>query len=219
MPSSRSSSPALAIRVVPSDQLAELRRAACDYVQRATGCALNGSEESLAFVDHYLDLLRHDPPQQTDALRLVAYALGVYLGDLAIARFGGRWLALPRTSDEDTSDPALSPLAWRVDLDAVPLRFDPIGMAAAALSRLDPTSASDEAEDDGISLRPGGRTLQTALAEALARTAPVSDEYFYSFTGRFETLSHIVDLVLDLQQQRESSTAEPDDEAAGSVLH
>ncbi len=219
MPSRPSSSSPVSIRTVPSDTLAELRRAACDYVQRATGCALDGSEESLAFVDFYLDRLRSDPPQHMAALRLVAYALGVYLGDLAITRFGGRWLALPIPDEEGASDPAASPLSWRVDLDAAPLRFDPIGMSATALAKLNPALADEHAEDDGIALRPGTRSLQASLSEALSRAAPVSAEYYYSFTGRFETLSHIVDLVLDLQQQRAESSAALDDESAGQVLH
>jgi hypothetical protein len=209
----------MSIRLIPIDQLAELRRAAFDYVQRATGCPLDGSEESLAFVDHYLDRLRKDPPEHTEALRLVAYALGVYLGDLAISRFGGRWLALPLSDEGEPQDPALSPLSWRVDLDAVPLRFDPIGMAAAALSQLRPAQAPDEAEDDGISLRAGARGLQSALQEALAHAAPVTDEYYYSFTGRFETLSHIVDLVLDIQARRAQAEAQAEDETAGSLLN
>ena len=218
MPSRPSSLPALSIRVVPSDQLAELRLAASDYVQRATGCALDGSEESLAYVDYDLDRLRKDPPQHVEALRLVAYALGVYLGELAISRFGGRWLAVP-DADEESTDPVLSPLSWRVDLDAAPLRFDPIGMAAAALAQLSPTFAPDAAEDDGISLRAGARSLQAGLREALSQTAPVSDEYYYSFTGRFETLSHIVDLVVDLQQQRAAAEPTSDDESAGRFLN
>lgn len=219
MPKPLSPSPALSIKGVPSDQLAELRRAASDYVLRATGCVLDGSEESLAYVDYYLDRLRADPPQQADALRLVAYALGVYLGDLAIARFGGRWLAQPAADAAEGEDPTLTPMTWRVDLDAVPLRFDPIGMAAVALSQLGTaTPAPDEAEDDGITLRPGGRGLQAALHDAMSRTAPVSADYYYSFTGRFETLAHVVELVLDLQQQRAAQQAS-EDESAGSLLH
>jgi hypothetical protein len=222
---SRPLSPPLSIQIVPAEQLAELRRAAADYVARATGCALDGSEESLAYVDHYLDRLRADPPRRAEALRLVAFALGTYLGDLAIARFGGRWLALPAAASagdaaEATSDPSLAPLAWRVDLDAAPLRFDPIGMAVSAFSDL---VATDDAElvgleaDDGISLRPGARSLQAALHGALARLAPVSADYYYSFTGRFETLAHIVELTVELQGQAAARSADTDAEADASA--
>ena len=229
--SSRPQPSPLSIQSVPSDQLAELRRAASDYVLRATSCALDGSEESLAYVDHYLERLRQDPPRRPEALRLVAFALGTYLGDLAIARFGGRWLALPpepaaSEGDAPSADPTLGPLRWRVDLDAAPLRFDPIGMALSAFADL---VQSDDSEldgveaDDGISLRPGARSLQAALHEALSRLAPVSADYYYSFTGRFETLSHVVELTVELQAQAAARNAESEDaETAtpgGSFLH
>jgi len=42
---------------------------------------------------------------------------------------------------------------------------------------------------------------------------------YYSFTGRFETLSHIVDLVVDLQQQRAAAEPTSDDESPGRFLN
>ncbi len=234
MPSLPQSSP-LSIQTVPKEQLAELRRAATDYVLRATDCILDGSEESLAFVDHYLDRLRAEPPRRPEALRLVAYALGTYLGDLALARFGGRWLALPppppgegsdaaEGASATATDPTSSPLRWRVDLDAAPLRFDPIGMAISAFADLlggENAELAGVEADDGISLRPGARSLQAGLHEALARLSPVSADYYYSFTGRFETLSHIVELTVELQGQATAQLADAEGEEPGAepLLH
>ena len=111
--SSRPQPSPLSIQLVPSDQLAELRRAASDYVLRATSCALDGSEESLAYVDHYLERLRQDPPRRPEALRLVAFALGTYLGDLAIARLGSLAGAAARARRESEGNRRADPMLGR----------------------------------------------------------------------------------------------------------
>ena len=65
-----------------AEQLAALSRAAVNYVERATGCKLDGSEESLAFVDHYLDEVRKGTPPKPEVLRLIAAALGAEGADI-----------------------------------------------------------------------------------------------------------------------------------------
>jgi hypothetical protein len=145
---------------VPAELLATLYRAAVDYVARATGCSKDvlflpsqrgaevgdAAQVALAFVDHYLEKVRGGPPPQPEVLRLIASALGVYFGELAIACFGGCFLALPadaatrdRDDEEDSEsaepqeDQAAAISRWRVELLAVPLVLDPIAMAVAAL--------------------------------------------------------------------------------------
>ena len=39
------------------------------------------------------------------------------------------------------------------------------------------------------------------LLEAMARLPPVSEEYYYSMTGRFETVSYLVEILASLQQE------------------
>lgn len=189
-----------------AEQLAALRRAAGDYVERAVGCKLDGSEDSLAFVDHYIDEVRKGAPPKPDVLRLIAAALGAYLGELAIARFGGRWLVLPLAKDKDAqsdaesdaeSDSSYEESRWRVELEAAPLRLDPIGMAAAALIRPPKDNL------DAFVLLPGNRHLYEPLQTALERLAPVSEDYYYSLTGRFETLVYVGDLLASLVEQSE----------------
>lgn len=184
-----------------AEQLAALRRAAGDYVERAVGCKLDGSEDSLAFVDHYIDEVRKGAPPKPDVLRLIAAALGAYLGELAIGRFGGRWLVLPPAKDPDNDnegeDESDVESRWRVELEAAPLRVDPIGMAAAALIR------PPKDELDAFVLSPGHRHLYEPLQTALGRLAPVSEDYYYSLTGRFETLVYVGDLLASLVEQSE----------------
>jgi hypothetical protein len=157
--------------------------AARQYVKRSVGVELDGSDTSLAFVDHYLAATRGSEPVKDDVVALVAPALGAYLGEVAIARFGGRWVL--------ESD---APATWRVELEPVDLRFYPVGMAAEAL-RLDEV----EGYDAVFATRPG---LMDALEQALAAAPPVSEEYYYSLTGRLETLEHVVEILVELERQR-----------------
>ena len=86
-----------------------------------------------------------------------------------------------------------------------------------ALSAFADLVQSDDAELDGVGGRrrhqpaSGARSLQAALHEALSRLAPVSADYYYSFTGRFETLAHVVELTVELQAQAAARNAESED--------
>lgn len=198
--------------------VAELVRAATDYVQRATGCRpefLDRSEESLAFVDHYIQKVREQAEPggklQPAVRTLAAAAMGVYLGEVMRGRFGGRWLGLPeenprkQAGDGAEADGLLGaeelpadPRRWRLQLGAAPVVCDPIGMAAAALRSLDELEEDSGADEVGFSV-PSAYTVP--LHEALARVPPVELEYFYSLTGRLETLSYAVEILVDLQQK------------------
>jgi hypothetical protein len=164
--------------------------AAKSYVQRTLNIELDGSETSLAFVDHYAQSAR---PVKDEILALVAPALGAYLGQIAIAKFGGHWVL-------ESENPA----QWRVELSLVPLRFFPVGMAAEAVR-------GDEVEgyDASFSSTPA---LMGKLLEALSRVPPVEEQYYYSLTGRLETLAHAVDILTDIARQNQEPQAEDEDE-------
>ena len=157
--------------------------AARTYVKRAVGTDLDDSEESLAYVDHYIATTAANEALKPEVLALVAPALGVYLGQVAIARFGGHWVL-------DSDDPA----DWRVELEPAPLSFHPFGMAAEAMSNeeVDGYDASFSTRDD----------LMGPLAEALESSPPVDENYYYSLTGRLETLEHAVDLLVEIERKR-----------------
>ncbi|MFO0574146.1 MAG: hypothetical protein U1A78_09120 [Polyangia bacterium] len=221
-----------------AEPVQELVRAAIDYVHRATGCRpefLDRSEESLAFVDHYIDQVRggeHTAPAMRPEVRtLAAAALGVYLGEVMRLRFGGRWLALPdatplsarsrvkqpagRSADdlgrdqEDLEELAGKlpgdPRAWRLQLAAAPVVCDPIGMAASALRELDELGEDSGADEVGFAVP---SAYSEPLHEALARVPPVEVSYFYSLTGRFETLSYAVEILADLQRKDAEDAAQ-----------
>lgn len=164
--------------------------AAKKYVQRAVGVELDDSEESLAYVDHYITSTARaetgDPRLGPELLALVAPALGAYLGQVAIKRFGGKWV----TDGE--------PAEWRVELSPAPLTFHPVGMAAQALrgEDLDDWDASFSTRDE----------LMGPLLEALEAAPPVDEAYYYSLTGRFETLTHALDILVELERRKRDQT-------------
>jgi len=189
-------------------RLTELGHAACDYVQRATGLDLDHSEESLAFVDHYLRQVRSGDPLKPEVQILVAAAIGVYLGETLLGRFGGRWLAIPAdpTTMAEEGTPVLDsiddPTGWRVELEAAPLICDPLLWARQALRADDETEAED---GGGLSVPPSlWETLQTIMA----RLPPVTEEYYYSLTGRFETVSYIVEILASLRAAEEEKDSD-----------
>lgn len=188
-------------------RVSELIQAACDFVFRTTKLVLDHSEESLAFVDHYVRDVRALAAVQPEVKRLVAAALGVYLGELLLSRFGGRWLCVEAESQRAAADgdangkttgpgptPVDDPENWRVALAAAPLLCDPVRWAAQALD------FGQDAMPDGGGLAVGG-TFQELLAEAMARLPPVSEDYFFSLTGRFETVAYVVELLAEAQNR------------------
>ncbi len=165
----------------------------------------DAAQVALAFVDHYLEQVRKGPPPQPEVLRLIASALGVYFGELVIACFGGRFLTLPAEAarleageDVEAWEAAESIARLRVELASVPLRIDPIAVAVAAL--LPHAAAEEDAEIFALSAQKS--ELAEPLHAALTRLAPVPVDYYYSFTGRFETLAHIVDILTELLARR-----------------
>ena len=155
--------------------------AARGYVSRALGLELDGSETSLAFVDHYIQK-SGGAALKDDLLALVAPALGAYFGEVVIAKLGGAWAL-------DGEDPA----RWRVELEPVELRFYPVGMAAAALR-----GGEVDGYDDSFGTRP---ELMARLSEALAMSPVVEADYFYSLTGRLETLTHVTELLVEIERR------------------
>ncbi len=172
-------------------EISAFLQAARDYVTQAVGVEIDGSETSLAFVDHYIASASGEPGLRPEILELVAPALGAYFGELAIAKFGGRW-RLPPAPGGGQPEPA----RWRVELAPVELSFHPVGMAAAALS-------GGEVEGYDACFRTSPR-WSGQLEEALAAMPPVDEAYFNSLTGRLETMAHAVDVLTELKRLEEA---------------
>jgi hypothetical protein len=158
------------------DQVSDYVRAAVEFVRRAVGLVLDGSDESLAVLDHYVAQVPRDRPA---ILELVAPAVGAYFGEVVRRRWGGEWRLVGE------------PAAWRLSLEGGAVTFAPVGMAAAAVRR-----AEVDGYDAEVALDPSCRE---EIEAALERAAPVTEEYFYSLTGRFETLQYVLDLLAGLR--------------------
>ena len=159
--------------------------AARTYVFNAIKVELDGSETSLAFADHYIDTMarRSEEALADDVLELIGPALGAYFGEVAIAKFGGRW----STAGEDSA-------TWRVALEAAPLEFSPVAMAMTALR-----SAEVPGWDATLETTLGHRAT---LEQALAASPPVDERYFYSLTGRLEVIAQVAELLIELERQK-----------------
>jgi hypothetical protein len=178
-------------------EVSDYIRAAVEYVKRAVGMELDGSDDSLAVLDHYVAQV---PADKTELGALVAPAVGAYFGEVLRRRFGGCW----RLDGE--------PTAWRLDLGegGAEASVAPIAVALTALRR-DEVEGIDAELQVPVEDRPG-------LVAALERTAPVTAEYYYSLTGRFETLAHTLDLLAALRAGRREEGPAADEESEDREL-
>ncbi|HEY3357393.1 MAG TPA: hypothetical protein VGQ83_29350 [Polyangia bacterium] len=163
-------------------EISDYVRAAVDFVQRAVGMVLDGSDESLAVLDHYVAQVPYDKPE---VVALVAPAVGAYFGEVLRRRFGGRW----RLEGD--------PVKWRLELQDGAVTVAPIALAFTAI-------ISEDAESLDTEMHVASPEERQTVGEALERTAPVSAEYFYSLTGRFETIEHTLDLIAAIRAQKQA---------------
>jgi hypothetical protein len=142
-------------------------------IERSAKMRADYSVESLAAVDHFISQL---PAAKAEALHQTASELGCYFGEVARRALGGTW----KLADEQ-------PQSFALTFAATALTIYPVGMAIEAL-------LGEEVPDyDGSLHVPAA--LQPALERALAAMGEVDEEYYYSLTGRFETVQHLCDVL------------------------
>jgi hypothetical protein len=161
------------VAAAPPPRVAELARAAVEYVKRAIGLELTYDSDTLPLLDHYL---RNVPDDQPATVELVATTSGAYFGEVVRRTLGGRW----DTSAEDITE-------WRVVLPTG-LNFSPAGFAAAAIVRAD-LDDLDTTMDAPPRMRP-------FVEQTLARMGDVTEEDYYSLCGRLDTLEHVHEVLV-----------------------
>lgn len=173
-------------------RVAELARAAVEYVKRAIGLELAYDSDTLPLLDHYL---RTVPDDQPATVELVATTSGAYFGEVVRRTLGGRW----DTSAEDVTE-------WRMILPTG-LNFSPAGFAAAAIVRAD-LDDLDTTMDAPPRMRP-------FVEATLARMSDVTEDDYYSLCGRLDTLEHVHEVLVAVAAKmmgKEKGELEGDDE-------
>lgn len=175
-------------------------------VGRALAVELDGSVESLAFVDHYLRMA-HDELREP-IVSLIAAGAGAYFGALVCRTMGAMWVG-------DGKDPRRLRLLLTPQL----IHFSPVdqayeAIAGQALSPDDPRIAAGPALDPVFHLRPPSAGSSDPAADGpdsglnrvenddaswlqarLAELSPMPEDQFHSLTARFETLQLMLELL------------------------
>jgi hypothetical protein len=164
---------------------------------------------ALAYVDHYLALLRDE--DREPIVSLVAAGAGAWFGELVRREIGGQWIG------DGT------PRRLRLLLEPAFLYFSPIDIAHEAIfvgspDPGDPRIPEGAALDGAYHLRkrtePDGEPSDHEwVAERLAEVPELPEDQFYSLTGRFETLELILQLLAsrELAAGREPTTYDLND--------
>lgn len=158
------------------------------YVRRALNLTLEFDSDTLPILDHYL---RSVPQDQGAATELIIVTAGAYFGEVVRRHLGGRW----ELGEE--------PKTWRVVLPAG-LSFAPAGLAAA-------TIVQSELGDLDTELDAPPR-MKTYLQQALERMGDVSEEAYFSLSGRLDTIEHLHEVLVTVAAQL---LGEVKDEGAG----
>ncbi len=152
----------------PSAEVAELAEGCRRFVRESVGVALDGTQDTLPLLDHYLWEVPADAPE--DVKRLVAASAGAYFGEVVRGHLpGARWVA-----------PAGHYEAWRVQFETCFLAFHPAAMAWEALEGAEVPGwfgnlhVSDEDRE--------------ALQQAFERVGAVAEEDYYRLAVRFEAI-------------------------------
>lgn len=175
-----------------------LEKAAKEYVKRAMGVEIEKNEDSLAFVDQYIQDIRKQDLPKPEILLLVASALGAHLGQTILNKIEGRWYgplyedSKEKQKNEENSLESLDVNLWRIEISSPPLSCAPMAMAMAALLQED-----NEDLDTRVTTT---QELTPPLEEALSRLNPVTEDYYYSLTGRYETMLYMLEILAKLHK-------------------
>ncbi len=159
--------------------VAEYADRARAFVERATGLLPSLDEVGLAAIDHYLGTVRvtlatASADRRAALLALVVPTLGALFGEIVRVLLGGEWTGT-------------GPDPEALQLAVGPLHFSPTAMVAEAIAE------GPSPDHDATVHAPLG--LRGTLERALDGAAPASNEYYYSLTGRYETVVLLLDVV------------------------
>lgn len=181
----------------------QLTAAFREQIRRALGVELPDElgATALAYVDHYLALLRDETREPI--VSLVAANAGAWFGELIRREIGGMWIG-----------DGVDPRRLRLLLEPAFVYFAPVDMAYEAILSSsaepgDPRLPDDATLDSSYHLRKrplAGFEHEPAdhdwVTERLAECPPMPEDQFFSLTGRFETLQLILELLANRELER-----------------
>ncbi len=175
-------------RVVPVE-VAELAAGCRRFVQESVGVALDGTQDTLPLLDHYLQQV---PPSAPEAVRrLIAASAGAYFGEVVAHHLpGARWHLV---GSEHT--------AWRIEFAPCFLAFHPIAMAREAIE-----GRELEGLFGSLHVRPQDRE---PLHEALDRLGGVREGDYYRLAVRFEVVQLAYEVLGARRNEGGSKRREP----------
>jgi hypothetical protein len=165
----------------PPSHIEALAQACRQFVKDALALELDYTPDTLPLLDHYVRTKAKHPTREVQDL--LTPPLGAYFGEVVRRSMPGvRWHA---PSDDYPS--------YRLEFEAFFLHFNPLGVASEVLT---------EADADGFGAH--FQILDEARAQvesALSASDTVSEDDYYTFTVRYETLEQVVAVLLGLESQ------------------
>lgn len=149
--------------------------AAGQRISAALGVAPDLTQDTLPLLDGYLRMVAAE--LETAERQRAIEELGVHFGEVLRRLFDARWAL----DDEDT------PETWRLELSSCFLYLHPVGMTGEVL-----LGCESEAFDGSFTT---GDESHVALEEMLAEAAPLSEQAYYSLSGRCDVLQLVADFL------------------------
>jgi hypothetical protein len=131
--------------------------------------------ETMPLLDGYLRAMGEQ--LDSDERQQVLEELGCHFGEVLRRKLNGHW---SNTDDQP-------PTAWRVELESCFLYLHPVGMTGEVL-----LGCESELHDGSLATSDDQHEL---LAEMLAHAAPMSEEAYFSLSGRIDVLELVADFL------------------------
>lgn len=154
----------------PEAQLEELDAACRQFVWTKLQLELDGAQETLPILDHYVRLIREDLARAPHTLDVVAQSVGAYFGNVLTQVLEGFW----RFGGSE-------PGSWLVCASPVHLALNPVAVSYEILE----ASAQHRGPSSELYLRASEREV---VERRLAGLPQISEDEYFTFSSRVEGL-------------------------------
>ncbi len=163
----------------PPVEVAELAAVVVDVARHRYGVSLDLTSETLPFLD---ELARENRLAPGGVKRLFALAAGAYLGETLRRAFGGIW---------DLGGTPQNPENWSVRFLSCPLALRAPQLGEEILAQSMP-------EESALVVSPAFLEMLEAV---LSQAAPLREEEYFSFCGRYDALHLVVDVLTEAERR------------------